>query len=39
MTFLNITIGEKEFDEIKEGKVGLVCLPCTHVGVIPLSRV
>lgn len=29
MTFLNITIGEKEFDEIKEGKVGLVCLPCT----------
>lgn len=29
MTFLNITVGEKEFDEIKEGKVGLVCLPCT----------
>ncbi len=28
MTFLNITVGEKEFDEIKEGKVGL-CLPCT----------
>lgn len=22
-------VGEKEFDEIKEGKVGLVCLPCT----------
>lgn len=29
MTFLNITVGEKEFDEIKEGKVGLVRLPCT----------
>lgn len=29
MTFWNITVGEKEFDEIKEGKVGLVCLPCT----------
>lgn len=28
MTFLNITVGEKEFDEIKEGKVGLVRLPC-----------
>lgn len=31
MTFLNITVGEKEFDEIKEGKVGLVCLPCTQL--------
>ena len=29
MTFLNIPVGEKEFDEIKEGKVGLVRLPCT----------
>ena len=28
MTFLNITVGEKEFDEIKEGKVKLVRLPC-----------
>lgn len=28
MTFLNITVGEKEFDEIKEGKVELVRLPC-----------
>lgn len=26
--FLNITVGEKEFDEIKEGKVKLVRLPC-----------
>lgn len=28
MTFLNITIGEKEFDDIKEGRVRLVRLPC-----------
>lgn len=38
MTFLNITIGEKEFDEIKEGKVGLVCLPCTPLLVSYISR-
>lgn len=28
MIFLNITVSEKVFDEIKEGKVGLVRLPC-----------
>jgi hypothetical protein len=27
-TYLNVTIGEKEFDEIKQGKVKIVRLPC-----------
>jgi len=27
-TYLNINIGEKEFDEIKQGKVKIVRLPC-----------
>ena len=26
--YLNVTIGEKEFDEIKQGKVKILCLPC-----------
>lgn len=28
VSFLNITVGEKEFDEIKEGKAKQVYLPC-----------
>lgn len=42
MIFLNITVGEKEFDEIKEGKVGLVRLPCIprwcHTIVVGVKR-